>query len=88
VSRNAWIFLALAGLGLASYAIYRAATTEVLPGGAASGRKPSDFNATELRRGTEHELEHTADHRIAREIAMDHLAEDPLYYQKLERLFH
>lgn len=35
--------------------------------------------------GTEHELEHTSDRRIARQIAMDHLREDPRYYEKLAR---
>lgn len=33
--------------------------------------------------GAEHELEHTTDRRIARQIALDHLREDPDYYRKL-----
>jgi len=44
------------------------------------------FDPVELRRGAEHELEHTNDLCIAQEIAMDHLAEDPAYYQKLALL--
>lgn len=55
-----------------------------LPGGRAEGLGPEDFDPVELRRGMRHELEHTPDRRIAQEIAMDHLAEDPMYYRKLE----
>lgn len=59
---------------------------ERLRGGEARGMKPSDFDAKELARGTLHETEHTDDVMVAMEIAMDHLAEDPAYYKKLERL--
>jgi hypothetical protein len=58
---------------------------EHIPGGLASGMKPADFNQRELHRGTEVELEHSSDRRIAREVAMDHLVEDPAYYKKLKR---
>ena len=37
----------------------------------------------ELNKGIGVELEHTDDENIAREIAMDHLWEDPDYYSKL-----
>lgn len=56
---------------------------EKLPGGKASGMSPSDFSKRELAMGIKHELEHTGDRELAREIAMDHLAEDPEYYSKL-----
>jgi len=56
---------------------------ERLPGGRAAGRRPEEFDPVQLRRGIKVELEHTGDRRIAMEIAMDHLAEDPRYYQKL-----
>lgn len=36
-----------------------------------------------LRWGIEVEMEHTHDVAVATEIAMDHLAEDPIYYKKL-----
>jgi len=36
--------------------------------------------------GIKVELEHTDDIYIAREIAMDHLAEDPDYYNKLKKI--
>lgn len=39
--------------------------------------------ATQLDKGIKVELEHTRDRTVAREIALDHLAEDPKYYDKL-----
>lgn len=57
-----------------------------LPGGLADERRPSDFDQKELRRGIKVEREHTDDPEIAREIAMDHLAEDAAYYEKLDAL--
>ena len=39
----------------------------------------------ELVKGIEVELEHTSDLRIAKEIALDHLFEDPRYYTKLAK---
>jgi hypothetical protein len=39
----------------------------------------------ELVKGIRHEKEHTTDPKVAREIALDHLKEDPKYYTKLER---
>lgn len=58
---------------------------ELLPGGRAARRSPSSFDPRQLRIGTRVEMEHTSDPTIAREIAMDHLVEDPLYYPKLLR---
>lgn len=57
-----------------------------LPGGRAEGLPDSAFDPRELDVGTDHELEHTDDPAIAREIAKDHLAEDPRYYEKLEAM--
>lgn len=56
---------------------------DVLPGGLADRSKPSDFNAKQLALGIKVEREHTKDRSVAREIAMDHLKEDPRYYTKL-----
>ncbi len=56
---------------------------ETLPGGQASGMRPSDFDPASLYQGQRVEMEHTSSPRIALEIAMDHLAEDPDYYRKL-----
>lgn len=41
---------------------------------------------SELKKGLEVEKEHTDNEEIAREIAMDHLAEDPHYYTKLKKM--
>jgi len=57
-----------------------------LKGGLADKMKPEDFDAGELKKGIEHELEHTNDKILAKEIAMDHLAEDPKYYTHLEKI--
>lgn len=57
-----------------------------LPGGLADKCNPRDFNPADLKRGIKIELEHTNDESIALEIAMDHLTEDPEYYQKLETI--
>ncbi len=53
-----------------------------IPGGQAEGMTPGAFDPDRLAEGTKHELEHTTDEDIAREIAMDHLTEDPDYYRK------
>lgn len=57
-----------------------------LPGGMADGKKPTDFPKETLVKGIETEMEHTSDAKLAREIAMDHLTEDPQYYDKLESI--
>jgi hypothetical protein len=36
-------------------------------------------------KGIRHEKEHTTDPKTAREIALDHIKEDPKYYDKLEK---
>mgnify|MGYP001055849530 CR=1 FL=1 len=45
-------------------------------------KKDSDYNEIELEIGSKVELEHTNDINAAKEIAKDHLEEDPLYYTK------
>lgn len=57
-----------------------------IPGGHAESRTPADFCSKALGKGLKHEMEHTTDPKIATEIAMDHLTEDPDYYDKLEQL--
>lgn len=59
---------------------------DILPGGKADAKSPKDFDQNQLKIGTQHELEHTKDVNIAREIAMDHLSEDPDYYKKLKKV--
>jgi len=57
-----------------------------LPGGLADNKKPSDFDSGQLAMGIEVEMEHTDDVKTATEIAMDHLTEDPKYYDKLKEV--
>lgn len=57
-----------------------------LSGGLADNKQPQDFDPAQLKAGIKVEMEHTDDPRLAREIAMDHLSEDPAYYQKLSRM--
>lgn len=54
-----------------------------LPGGLADDQPDDDFDAHQLELGTQVELEHTSDAALAREIARDHLSEDPQYYSML-----
>jgi len=71
------------GLGVFAYQGIRALSPDQLSGGRADKRLPGDFDPLELAKGIEVELEHTSDRALAREIAMDHLVEDPHYYDKL-----
>jgi len=57
-----------------------------IPGGLADKKKPGDFSKEQIRKGIKVEMEHTDDRSKAREIAMDHLTEDPKYYDKLETI--
>ena len=59
---------------------------ERIPGGRAKGMQPGDFDASELAAGIKVEQEHTGDKNLAREIAMDHLAEIPDYYTRLKKM--
>jgi hypothetical protein len=60
--------------------------TERLKGGKADGMVPSQFASRQLAKGKKVEREHTRNGRLATEIAMDHLAETPNYYDKLEAI--
>lgn len=57
-----------------------------IPGGLADKKSPEDFDKAQLEKGIKVELEHTNDKSVAKEIAMDHLTEDPKYYDKLEKI--
>jgi len=54
-----------------------------IPGGLSQGMSDDLFDKEQLARGIEVEMEHTTDRLIAKEIAKDHLSEDPKYYIKL-----
>jgi DNA topoisomerase IB len=57
-----------------------------LPGGLADKKTPEDFDPEQLAKGVKIEFEHTDNRDVAREVAMDHLTEDPKYYDKLETI--
>lgn len=57
-----------------------------LPGGRADNKRPQDFDTAALAKGETHEREHVKEGPLAKEIAMDHLAENPRYYDMLEKL--
>jgi uncharacterized alkaline shock family protein YloU len=57
-----------------------------MKGGKADKKKPSDFDKKALAQGVRVEMEHTNDKKVAMEIAMDHLTEDPNYYEKLKQV--
>jgi hypothetical protein len=59
---------------------------EKIPGGLASGKDIASFDEESIKKGIQVELEHTGDVDVAMEIAMDHLSEDPQYYDKLEKM--
>lgn len=57
-----------------------------IPGGIGDKKKPADFDKAQVEKGEKVEMEHTDDRAVAREIAVDHLTEDPDYYDKLEKI--
>jgi hypothetical protein len=57
-----------------------------IPGGLADGKKPSDYEDSQVERGKKVEFEHTDDSDTAKEISMDHLEEHPDYYVGLEHM--
>lgn len=60
--------------------------SDKIHGGLADSKTPKDFDRAALAQGQKVEMEHTDDPAKAREIAMDHLTEDPDYYTKLARM--
>lgn len=59
-------------------------TEDELPGGMGDNLSTQDVDQAELQKGIEHEKEHTQDEALAKEIALDHLAENPRYYSELD----
>jgi len=57
-----------------------------LKGGLADNIPDKAFSKKEVKRGMKVEREHTKDKESQKEIAEDHLAEDPSYYEKLEKM--
>ena len=50
------------------------------------GISQSDVSQNELKSGINVEAEHIKNQEIQKEIALDHLAEDPKYYTKLKKM--
>lgn len=59
---------------------------EILKGGKADGISDKKFDPKKVLRGMKHEAEHTNNKKIQKEIAKDHLTEDPNYYQHLAKV--
>jgi len=69
---------------------------DVIPGGLAKGMTLNDIAkkhnisvdtiVKDLKKGMKVEMEHTTDVNVAKEIAFDHLYEDPKYYDKLAKM--
>lgn len=57
-----------------------------IKGGLADHMKASDFDKKQLNKGIKVEKEHTESPEIAKEIAEDHLTENPKYYETLEKM--
>lgn len=64
----------------------RSGQNDLLPGGKADNLPDRDFSGPALAEGAKHEHEHTRDDQVAKEIAKDHLQEDPLYYEKVKEI--
>lgn len=62
------------------------AAAELLRGGEGDGKPDAAFTPQSLTEGTAHEREHTDQDQVAKEIAKDHLSEDPAYYKKLKEV--
>ena len=65
-----------------------ATAEDMIPGGLADKKDPDEFDQEQLTKGIRVELEHSDSVEVATEIAMDHLTEDSLYYEKLEQIHH
>ena len=59
---------------------------EKLVGGKGDSVPDTAFNDKSLAKGAKVESEHTKDPAVAKEIAKDHLSEDPKYYDKLAKM--
>lgn len=72
--------------GLKSPKMEKKAWEDKLPGGLSDRKKPTDFSSSTLDQGRRFESEHTKDKHLQTEISMDHLTEDPAYYDKLKKM--
>ena len=56
---------------------------DLVPGGKGDNTSENEVCPKQLKVGIAVEREHTSDSKAAKEIALDHLTEDPEYYSKL-----
>jgi len=66
-----------------SHAIVDAQRVNKIVGGKGDKLSAQDVDVSELSLGIQIEMEHTTEDKVAEDIALDHLAEDPHYYSKL-----
>lgn len=57
-----------------------------IPGGLGDKARASDFDREQVAKGIRVEMEHTSDPHVALEITLDHLSENPRYYDELAKL--
>lgn len=57
-----------------------------LEGGKVKDKPEEAFTPESIQKGIEVEKEHTNNEEIAKKIALDHLSEDPMYYDKLTKM--
>jgi hypothetical protein len=93
-----FIFFTIAVISLVAARMTKATKNEadVVPGGLAKGLSLNDIAekhgvsvdmmVAEFKKGIAVEMEHTTDREVAKEITLDHLFEDPKYYDKLAKV--
>jgi hypothetical protein len=93
-----FIFFTIAVISLVAARMTKSTKTEgdVVPGGLAKGLSLNDIAekhgvsvdimVAEFKKGIAVEMEHTTDREVAKEITLDHLFEDPKYYDKLKKV--
>ena len=64
----------------------RSGQKDLLEGGKGDNLPDREFSADSLAEGAKHEHEHTRNDQVAKEIAKDHLSEDPQYYEKVKEI--
>lgn len=83
---NQMKILLVLGLIAGAYYLFKEDEDNVLIGGLGDDTDEEDVDSDELEMGIEVEKEHTKSKKIAKEIALDHLSEDPKYYTKLKAI--
>ena len=65
---------------------FKKTSEEIAHGGMADNMPDSAFNESSVDKGMKVEKEHTKNKKLQKEIAKDHLKEDPKYYGKLAKM--